>query len=204
MEITPFLPLWSPMVTSVIQNLGAIAFPIMSQKDARELAAHARQLEYVEQKPEFGPRKVKQAVWSARVVQGSVLADFADQTEVGLTRFFGRDAFAPSLAFNNLNVQRYTHGTLGIEAHQDNETNKNLVVLVALDGTGEFAVYDCLGGKVRVRWQLVPGTALLMLAPGFCGASVDDRPVHSVGEIVGDPYRYVLGLRQTILLTRKG
>ncbi|HEY1074905.1 MAG TPA: hypothetical protein VGE59_04440 [Patescibacteria group bacterium] len=195
--LRPFLPLGPEVVVTVMQRLGAICFPIMSEADALALAVEAKRFKYKKQPKEYGKRKVRQEVSSCLVSEGAI-GDFASSLERELAVFFGPEAFESPLSFTARNIQRYRNGTLGIEPHRDESENRNIVALLGLEGRGRFTVYDELDGPVRVRWTINPGDLLLMVAPGFYGADASCRRVHRVDEIVGYPHRYLLGLRQYV------
>lgn len=165
-----------------------------SQADAERLAAAAATLEYEEQPEEYGARRVRQQVASVALPEHGVLAEFADTVEYEVVAKLGAEAFGTSLHFNHRNIQRYLDGTLGIEPHQDESKNINLVVLCGLSGSGRFRIYQELGGPVTFQSPILPGSILLMVAPGFCGRN--ERPVHGVDEIRGT--RALVGLRQQV------
>lgn len=196
--IQPFLPTGPQAVVTVLQHLGAIAIPVMSEADALYLSLEAGCLPYEERPKRYGKRKVRQDVASCELPRGYRLWEVADELEHQLSVFFGPGAFESPLNLSQRNVQRYKHGTFGIGRHRDESVNRNLVVLLCLRGEGEFVVYDGLRGGAKVRWELRPGYLLLMVAPGFYGLTEDDRPFHRVGQIIGDPFRYVMGLRQHV------
>lgn len=100
--------------------------------------------------------------------------------------------FEGRLVFNDLMLQRYTVGELGITAHRDRTAYRNLVCLFVLSGKGRFYVCGDRSGANAREVRHGPGDVLLMRAPGFLGSS--ERPFHFV-RAIREP-RYVFGLRQ--------
>ncbi len=92
---------------------------------------------------------------------------------------------------NDIVVQRYTAGSLGISAHRDHLKYRGLVCLILLSGTGRF--YTCKdrlkSKRTEVLWA--PGSVLFMRAPGF--ANRDERPFHYLADVSTE--RYSIGLR---------
>ena len=107
-------------------------------------------------------------------------------------------AIAPSnpfegrLLFNDLMLQRYSVGEVGITPHRDRSGYRNLVCLFVLEGKGRFYVCDDRSGRGAREIPHAAGDVVLMRAPGFQGS--DLRPFHFVRDIQSS--RYVFGLRQ--------
>lgn len=198
LPIRPWLPVGPQIISSVLCQLGAIAFPILRAEHALELSKEVDALPFKQQPEEYGVRKVRQDVASVLVPPDSELNRVSDHLEQELGRYFSPSAFESPLELNFRNIQRYAHGAVGIETHCDESINRNIIVVLALRGTGTFTVYERIGGPILVQWLLTPGTLLLLRAPGFYGATKTDRPPHSVTNITGDPNRDALVLRQQV------
>lgn len=182
------------LVSQLLTDGVVVVANAFSQADAERLAAAADTLEYEAQPEVYGMRRVRQQVASVALPESGVLAEFADTVECEIAAKLGAEAFGTPLHFNHRNIQRYLDGTLGIEPHRDESSNVNLIVLCGLSGSGRFAIYDELGDQARLRVPILPGSILLMVAPGFYGRGY--RPVHGVDEILGT--RYLVGLRQHV------
>lgn len=100
--------------------------------------------------------------------------------------------FEGPLEFNDLMLQRYDVGEVGITPHVDRTAYRNLVCLFILEGEGRFYVCDDRAGTRAREIPHGAGDVLLMRAPGFRGSEV--RPFHFVRDIRSP--RYVFGLRQ--------
>ena len=122
----------------------------------------------------FALRDDFQALWNASFPQGSEYP------------------FESPVLFNDLMLQRYSPGEVGITPHRDRSAYRNIICLFVLAGRGCFGVCADRGGSNAREIANEPGDLILTRAPGFLGAST--RPFHFVRDIV-EP-RYVFGLRQ--------
>lgn len=182
---------------SAIQKNGAILVRnVLNEHSLNWYLSRAKVLRYEEQPREFGKRQVRQDVWSAPVVSGTALDTLATSLENAIVELVGEQCFDEPLWFNHRNIQRYEHGSHGIDPHKDHHHFFNLIALFGLAGEGTFTIYSELGGRALIRLVIAPNTLLLMKAPGFCGEQI--CPWHGVGNIKGgdDGQRYLLGLRQ--------
>jgi hypothetical protein len=100
--------------------------------------------------------------------------------------------FEGRLVFNDLMLQRYSIGEVGITPHRDRTGYRNLVCLFILEGRGRFYVCDDRTGSGAREIPHLAGDVLLMRAPGFRGSV--ERPFHFVRDIQSP--RYIFGLRQ--------
>ncbi len=95
---------------------------------------------------------------------------------------------------NDLVVQRYPAGSLGITPHRDHLSYRDLVAIVTLAGQARFFVSSDRSGKDAREVPIPPGSLLLMRAPGFAGR--DDRPFHFLNDVSEE--RVCLGLRHDV------
>ncbi len=100
--------------------------------------------------------------------------------------------FTGRLVFNDLMLQRYSVGEVGITPHRDRTGYRNLVCLFVLEGKGRFYLCDDRAGGGAREIPHVAGDLLLMRAPGFQASA--ERPFHFVRDIQSP--RTVFGLRQ--------
>ena len=87
----------------------------------------------------------------------------------------GVPAWVPSQA----SVQRYAPGSLGVSPHLDGRHFRYLVAVFTLEGAASFAVCADRTGTVLRQWETLPGSLVLMRAPGLAG-NEDGRPLHTV------------------------
>lgn len=100
--------------------------------------------------------------------------------------------FERPVEFNDLMLQRYAPGEVGITPHRDRRGYRNVICLFVLAGRGRFGVCEDRSGGNSREIPNAPGELILTRAPGFLGSAA--RPFHFVRDIV-EP-RYVFGLRQ--------
>jgi hypothetical protein len=80
---------------------------------------------------------------------------------------------------DDVSVQRYAAGALGITSHRDGRRFRRLVTVVTLRGRARFAIRGQRHGAVLAEWNVGPGDLVLMRGPGLAGAR-DGRPFHEV------------------------
>lgn len=100
--------------------------------------------------------------------------------------------FESPVVFNDLMLQRYTEGRLGITPHRDRTAYRNVICLFVIEGHGRFLVCQDRAGNNAVEIRNEPGDLVLTRAPGCLGSGA--RPFHCVRDILST--RYVFGLRQ--------
>lgn len=99
--------------------------------------------------------------------------------------------FTEPVVFNDLMLQKYDCGKIGITPHRDRTAYRHIICLFVLAGHGRFGV---AADRARSREQEIsnfPGDVILMPGPGF--KEMDKRPYHFVEHITEE--RYVFGLR---------
>lgn len=188
-------------LTHILEKLddtGAVAVPMLHEDFRAALFQQAKASRFRQARPLVGKgeRLVRQRM--------EVSDHFpTDSIFRGLTEGFQKlwdDALAGTLespfegrlVFNDLMLQRYTIGEVGITPHRDRTDYRNLVCLFILEGVGRFYVCDDRAGHGAREIPHAAGDVLLMRAPGFRGSV--DRPFHFVRDIRSP--RYIFGLRQ--------
>ncbi len=181
-----------------LANPGALAVPLLGDGVRLLLLDAARASRFRAARPLVGEseRLVRQRM--------EVCEHFpADSIFHALTREFQKlwddllaeaptNPFDGRLVFNDLMLQRYSVGEVGITPHRDRTGYRNLVCLFILEGNGRFYLCDDRAGRGAREISHVAGDVLLMRAPGFQGT--DERPFHCVRDI--QSRRTVFGLRQ--------
>jgi hypothetical protein len=81
---------------------------------------------------------------------------------------------------DDVSVQRYRPGALGISPHLDGKRFSYLVAVFTVDGVAPFSLCADRSGTPLRTWETGPGSLLLMRAPGLAGHE-DSRPLHTVG-----------------------
>ncbi len=185
-------------IVEALTDSGALAVPLLGDEFRLSLLDVARASRFRAARPLVGKgeRLVRQRM--------EVCEHFpADSIFHTLTREFQKlwddllgeaptNPFEGRLLFNDLMLQRYSVGEVGITPHRDRTGYRNLVCLFVLEGRGRFYLCNDRQGRGAREIPHAPGDVLLMRAPGFQRSA--ERPFHFVRDIQSP--RYVFGLRQ--------
>lgn len=178
----------------------AAAVALLSPQGSAELLAASAVLTYRDARPVIG--QGERAVYQdfeicMPVPQGSSFHRCRDALERLLARaleIMSTPPLAAAPRLNDLVVQRYPAGSLGITPHRDHLSYRDLVAIVTLAGRARFYVSKDRSGENAREVAIPPGSLLLMRAPGFAGR--EDRPFHFLNDI--DEERVCLGLRYDV------
>jgi hypothetical protein len=80
---------------------------------------------------------------------------------------------------NEISVQRYHAGALGISPHLDLKRYRYLVAIVTAAGTAPFTICKNRDGDPLTTWPAAAGSLVLLRGPGLDG-NHDGRPLHAV------------------------
>lgn len=94
---------------------------------------------------------------------------------------------------NEVAIQRYRPGSLGITPHRDQRRFALLIALVTITGSAPFTLCRNRDGDPIRTWQADQGSVVLLRGPGLLGHP-DGRPTHLVGGPTGTP-RTSIGIR---------
>ncbi len=83
---------------------------------------------------------------------------------------------------NEVHVQRYRRGSLGITPHLDGKRYTCLVAAFTTQGWARFTVLRERRGGVVARFSMGPGSLVLLRGPGVGGLS-DGRPFHAIAPV---------------------
>lgn len=94
---------------------------------------------------------------------------------------------------NEVAIQRYQPGSIGITPHRDQLRYAQLVALITIAGSAPFTLCRNRAGDPIRTWQAGEGSLVLLRGPGLAG-NPDGRPMHLVGGPTGTP-RTSIGIR---------
>jgi len=165
-----------------LEQTGAASLPVLAGDFRRELLAEAKSYELRGARPVVGQGDtlVRQRMdlsdqfWPDsgfyRLAEGfQALLDTA-------VRAMNPAPFSAPVVFNDLMLQRYTVGSLGITPHRDRTAYRYLICLFVLAGEAEFGICaDRQGGAARPISNR-PGEVVLMRGPGCLGADLRPGP----------------------------
>lgn len=180
-----------------LEHHDALSLPILNEAFRRELLAEAESADFRPARESIGE--------GARIVfqrmevcdsfaKGSGFIALRDNFQSLWDASFAEVSSYPfecPVKFNDLMLQRYSPGEIGITPHRDRSAYRNVICLFVLAGRGRFCVCEDRSGKNFRDISNAPGEVILTRAPGFKRSQT--RPFHFVRDIV-EP-RYVFGLR---------
>ena len=178
----------------------AVSLPLLSEAARRDLLAASRGLSYRPARPVIGtgdkavhqdfelcmnppaPGPFHACAGALERLLQAALAELPDPP------------LAAAPALNDVVLQRYRPGALGITPHRDHVRYRELVAILTLAGEARFFVCKERSGTDPHEVPIPPGSLLLMRAPGFAGRS--DRPFHFLKDVIRQ--RVCLGLRHDV------
>jgi hypothetical protein len=80
---------------------------------------------------------------------------------------------------NEISIQRYQPGALGITPHLDLKHYHYLVAIITAAGRAPFTLCKNRDGDPLTTWAASAGSLVLLRAPGLDGTD-DGRPLHTV------------------------
>lgn len=177
-----------------LAGVGACSVPVLDEPDRRRLLGEARRYEYRPREEVVGKVRQQLATFDELPPDSGFFA-LRDELRAALDASLARLArypFETRLRFDELVLQRYDPGSIGITPHRDRTAYVNLVCVVTLAGDARFYVTADRSGREPHPLDARAGTAVLMRAPGF--RPERPRPYHAVDRVRGP--RLVVALRQ--------
>ena len=199
MPITDFImqPLDGKTIVRRLESDAALSLPLLDIDYCAWLVRQAQQMSWRDARPLVGkpPNEVLQRMEVCEhFPSDSIFRDLVSAFQALCERaFFDCDPypFESPLVFNDLMLQRYSVGEIGITPHRDRTDYRNLIVLFVLAGIGRFRICADRSGVDAVEIANRSGDVILTQAPGFLHCH--RRPFHAMDRIL-EP-RYVFGLR---------
>lgn len=184
---------WSCLLREVIEQGAAFAAGAVNKPCCDELAAELVSGPYAPVAAVIGRVRQQAESFEIPVEQLSprypVLAGLCDEL-VGHMHRHGTVEWAP----NEVVIQRYQPGSLGITPHRDQRRFAYLVAVVTVAGSAPFTLCRNRAGDPIHIWQANEGSLVLLRGPGLAGEP-DGRPMHTVGGPTGGKPRTSIGIR---------
>lgn len=180
------------LIREVTQQGAAFAARAVTQSSCDQLAAELVSGPYRPLQPLIG--KVRQEAESFEVPVGQLQQQYPLLN--GLCGELVRQIHAhglPGWVPNDVAVQRYQPGSIGITPHRDQRRYAQLVAVITISGSAQFALCRNRDGDPTRTWQAGEGSLVLLRGPGLNG-DPDGRPMHLVGGPTSNP-RTSIGLR---------
>jgi hypothetical protein len=185
-------------IFAALDETGALAVPLLDDTFRISLLEAARACRFRPARPLVGKgeRLVRQRMevcehFPADSIFRVLTRQFQELWDAGLAGA-ATNPFEGRLVFNDLMLQRYSVGEVGITPHRDRTAYRNLVCLFILEGRGRFFVCDDRSARGAREIPHAAGDVLMMRAPGFRASP--ERPFHFVRDIRSP--RNIFGLRQ--------
>jgi len=187
-------------ITDVICELvehGAVSLPMIPEIRRGELLDEAQTYTYEDQPEIVGGGLVREELSSVTEFPDNSLFwrlknDFTELFTRKISTLKVKDLFSTSLLFNDMSLQRYRVGSIGITPHKDGKSRINLICVFILTGQAEFAICDDRSGSNARFLDTMAGNLIILRGPGFLNSEV--QPFHFVRNITHE--RIVFGLRQ--------
>ena len=184
---------WSTLLGAVIEQGAAFAARAVGQPCCAQLVAELGGGPYEPVAPVIGQVRQQAEAFEVPVEQlhlrYPVLADLCGEL-VGQVQRHGVPQWTP----NEIAVQRYQPGPLGITPHRDQRRFAQLVAVVTIAGSAPFTLCRNRSGDPIQTWQANEGSLVLLRGPGLAG-DPDGRPMHTVGGPTGGNLRTSIGIR---------
>jgi dihydroneopterin aldolase len=174
---------------------GGVSIPILNESYRKALLEEAETYQFEKQPEIVGPAKVREQLSSTYEFRpGSLFFrlrdDFQNIIEHKLTGM--NYPFRVPLNLNEMSLQLYEEGSIGITPHMDGMSQINLICVFVLTGHAKFALCKDREGTEPKYLDTTPGNVIIMRAPGFMDS--DFRPFHFLTDV--SERRIVFGLRQ--------
>ena len=183
-----------------LRDEGALSLPLIPEAACRTLLQASKALVYRAARPAVGAgmHSVTQDFDLCYDIPGgspfgAFAADLTELTNQAFNLLVPRP-YEGGFSYNDLIVQRYPPGSLGISPHLDHLRYEGLVSLVILAGDGRFMVCEDRSGENAREIPSPSGCLLLMRAPGLHGRR--DRPFHFLTDVTTP--RLSFGLRYDV------
>jgi dihydroneopterin aldolase len=185
-------------ILSEILDKGASSVRLLSESYRKRLLEEAKAYNYVKQPEVVGPAKVREQLSSTYKFKDNSLffrlkEDFEKTMERKL-KSLKAQPFQVPLSFNEMSLQLYPKGSIGITPHLDHKKSINLICIFILTGKAKVATCDDREGNNPKFLDTTPGNVILLRGTGMMNS--DFRPFHFVSEVSEE--RIVFGLRQNV------
>jgi hypothetical protein len=190
---------WSTLLGEVVEQGAAFAARAVCRLCCTRLMAELVSAPFVAVAPEIGQVRQEAECFQVPVERLAprylALAGLCDEL-VGQVHRHGVPQWLP----NEVAVQRYHPGSLGITPHRDQRRFTHLVAVITVAGSAPFTLCRNRAGDPIRTWQASEGSLVLLRGPGLAGQE-DGRPMHLVGGPTGGTSRTSIGIRMHTAVT---
>ncbi len=182
---------WSTLLHEVTAQGAAYAARAVRQPVCAQLAAELRDGRYEPVESVIGSVRQETEAFEVAVAELDrypLLSSVCDELVRRL-----HEHGVPQWVPNEVSIQRYRPGSIGITPHRDQRRYAQLVAVITITGSAPFTLCRNRGGDPLRTWQADEGSLVLLRGPGLAGDQ-DGRPMHMVGGPTGTP-RTSIGIR---------
>jgi len=191
------LPEGQALVSQIVEWKG-LSLPLLRDETRLALLEELTSYSIVQQDPVYGPYNVHQSFSSVEHFRsGSLFHEVRRELEQALHEAFSEHDPYPlpePPTFNDLTVQRYPKGEIGISPHRDQKYIRGTICVLVLEGWSRFCLCDDREGINPIPIRNEPGDMILLIAPGFLGQV--KQPFHFVDQITEQRTSFALRIKQ--------
>lgn len=185
MDIALDLTLNTTGLLDDLSSVGVASFGVLPDDVRQRLLTEASQYQFEPREKVVGKAHVRQelSAFDAFPAQSLFcrLRDAFQRLLVRHVSLVSPPLFATPLALNDMVLQRYAPGPIGITPHRDHLHFVNLVCIFTLEGRARFCVCEDRSGSGAREIDSRPGIVVLLRAPGFRGSDI--RSLHFLSDI---------------------
>jgi hypothetical protein len=169
-----------PVLEAVRRNGVAVVDQALADPFRRQLERELMTVPYQAAPAEVGPVRQETDVFLLRNLAGfpivaELVGEFRTAVRAHAREIRGLATYAP----NEVYLQRYRPGSLGITPHLDVKRYRRLVAFFTVRGSACLSVFRERAGEEIARFSIGPGSLALLRAPGLGGLR-DGRPFHAI------------------------
>lgn len=189
---------WLDLVAE-LSGRGAISLPMLPIERRLALVAEAENYQFIKQ-PEMAESPLVREQLSSFLdfpkesLFFKLKDDFSELMARNLSPEEFKVVFPKPLEFNEMSLQLYKKGSIGITPHRDGKSRINLICVFILKGKARYALCDDRAGSNPIYLDTTPGNVIILRGPGFFNSKY--QPFHFLTDVTED--RIVFGLRQRL------
>ncbi len=185
---------WAELLRRVSERGAAFMADAVEPSFCRALLAEVERGPFEPVESVVGPVRQEAESYELRLTEPMQFADYPLLNDLAaeIAREMHEHGL-PDWVPNEVAVQRYQPGDVGITPHRDQRRFALLVAVITVAGSAPFTLHRERTGPPTSRWQAAEGSLVLLRGPGLAGIS-DGRPMHAVGSPTRAP-RTSIGLR---------
>ncbi len=169
-----------PVLEAVRRSGAAVVAQALADPFRTRLERELMSVPYEPAPVAVGPVRQETDVFVVRELEdfpvvAELARDFRAAVRAHAREIQGLGTYAP----NEIHLQRYRPGSLGITPHLDGKRYRRLVAFFTVRGSARLSVLRERAGEVLACFSIGPGSLAVLRAPGLGGLR-DGRPFHAI------------------------